>query len=173
MVFVLTFFSLAACLVIFAYWACQRHMCTQNTWFNLQRVFPMDDITSAQRCFPHAMDWPPLTHQQSQYGPAVISNQLETRLIYWEYLHLLLITWCHAWLIHPSSNTCGTWHRPKYNFMLWFSYILLSDIHNSYEHLLLRMAFILEVTFFFSFLFFFFFSVIDTNYISNFMSKTL
>ena len=29
-VFVLTFFGLAACVVIFVYRACQRHMCTQN-----------------------------------------------------------------------------------------------------------------------------------------------
>ena len=114
----------------------------QNAWFNLRWVFPMNDVTSAQRWFPRAGARPSLSRQQSRDGPEVIapavtvkkeiSHRLEVRLIYWEYLHLPLITWCHSWLNYPSSNACSTFlHCPKYNFMSWFSCVLLSDINNS------------------------------------------
>ena len=33
----------------------------------------MDDVTSAQRCFPHARARPSLTRQQSWYRPEVIA----------------------------------------------------------------------------------------------------
>ena len=67
------------CSFIFAYRVCQRHMRTQNVWFNLQRVFTMDDVTSAQRWFPHSGARPPLTRQQSRYGPEVIALAVTTK----------------------------------------------------------------------------------------------
>ena len=70
-VFILTFFGLVACLVIFIYWACQWHMCIQNAWFNLWRVFLIDDITFAHRWFPHAGAQLSFTCQQSPYEPEV------------------------------------------------------------------------------------------------------
>ena len=74
-------------------------MCMQNVWFNLLQVFSIDDITFAQRWFPHTglavsytstiMVWTgsnrPSCHSKK-------THRLEVRLIYWEYLHLLLIT---------------------------------------------------------------------------------
>ena len=123
-VFVLTFFSLATCLVILAYRVCQRQMRKQNAYFNLRRVFSMNDVTSVQRWFPHARARAFLTRQKSQYGPEVISPAVIAKTL----------TSVRG-MINPSSSACTTfWHHPKYNFMSWFSCVLLSDINNSHTH---------------------------------------
>ena len=71
-VFVLTFFGLAACFMIFfSYRVCQWHI--QNAWFNLRWGFSMDDVTSAQRWFPRARARPSLTRKQSRCGLEVIA----------------------------------------------------------------------------------------------------
>ena len=94
-VFVLTFFGLAAYFVIFAYRVCQWHMRTQNAWFNPRRVFLMDDITSAQRWFPPVSVRPSLTRQQSRYGPEVIAPAVTAKK--------LTYTWGEAYLLRISS----------------------------------------------------------------------
>ena len=127
-VFGLTFFGLATCSVIFVYQVCQWHMHMQNTWFNLWWVFSMDDITSAQRWFPHAGAWLSLTRQPSLYRPEVIAPAVtaKTLTLTWGEAYLLRISSPPTNHLKPSSSMCATfWHCPKYNFMLWFSCVLL------------------------------------------------
>ena len=71
-VFVLTFFGLAACLVI-SLIGFVNDTCTEKARFNLRQVFLIDDVTSAQRWFPYNGAQLSLTCQQSQYGPEVIT----------------------------------------------------------------------------------------------------
>ena len=72
-VFVLTFFGLAACLLIFLWSGFVYDTCT---W-----VFSMNDVRSPQRWFPRARALPSLTRQQSRYGPEVIAPAVTAKIL--------------------------------------------------------------------------------------------
>ena len=87
-------------------------MRTQSAWFNLQRVFSLNDVTPAQRWFSHAGARPSLTHQQSLYGPEVIAPAVTAKTLTSARgeAYLLKI------LLPPANHACRLLTLPK----VWF-----------------------------------------------------